>query len=155
MTHLYCACCPSAPELIMLIFAVLYVSWTKRLTRCYKTEFSYIYINICSFSTVFYHISVSDAHKAQEKTCARVFVWQKIDTRRLTAHECNIPGYSMSVRFPCLRSLWLQPVLRHCVARNKPGWSIWLMSAFVSVTVDNVDIGPTGLRRQTVQIWPE
>ena len=32
------------------------------------------YINICSFSTVFYHISVSDAHKAEEKTCARVFV---------------------------------------------------------------------------------
>ena len=41
-----------------LIFAVLYVSWTTGLTRCCITLDFYIYI--CSFSTIFCVISVSD-----------------------------------------------------------------------------------------------
>jgi len=32
------------PELMKLIFAVLYVSWTMGLTSCYKTEDFHIYI---------------------------------------------------------------------------------------------------------------
>jgi len=41
----------TAPELMTLIFAVLDVSLTMGLTRCYKTEGFYIYI--CSFCTYF------------------------------------------------------------------------------------------------------
>jgi len=41
-----------------LIFAILYVSSTMGLTRCYKTE-GFFYI-ICSFSAIFYAFSISD-----------------------------------------------------------------------------------------------
>jgi len=41
-----------APELMKLIFAVLDVSLTMGLTRCYKTE-GFFYIYICGFCTYF------------------------------------------------------------------------------------------------------
>ena len=34
----------TAPELMKLIFAVSYVSWTMGLTRCYKTERFFTFI---------------------------------------------------------------------------------------------------------------
>jgi len=46
----------TAPELIKLIVAVLYVSHLMGFTGCYKTEGFYIYI--CSFSTIFYGSSI-------------------------------------------------------------------------------------------------
>jgi len=33
------------PELMKLIFAVLYISWTMGLTRCYKTEIFFTFIH--------------------------------------------------------------------------------------------------------------
>jgi len=52
-----------------LIFAVLYLSRTMGLTRCYKTEVFYIYI--CSFSTIFYAISFSDTCLINRKSISK------------------------------------------------------------------------------------
>ena len=50
----------TAPEVMKLIFAVSYVSWTMGLTCCYKTEdFLHLYLQFV-YNINFYALSITD-----------------------------------------------------------------------------------------------
>jgi len=67
--NIICSSNSTSPELMKLISAVLYVSWTMGLTCCYKTEGFYTYI--CTFSTISYDISISDTCLRSRKSISK------------------------------------------------------------------------------------